>query len=107
MSLRTSSCLEGLELFREVDDVGGVAAALNNLGNVAREQGEPEEALRLHQESLALRRELGDKRGVALSLNNLANVVLNQGNYWRAEALHQESLALRRELGDRSASQHR
>ena len=76
--------------------------SLNNLGNVALDQGDYPAARALLEESLAIRRELGDRWGIARALSNLGNVALNQGDYPAARALLEESLAIRRELGDRS-----
>ena len=46
-------CGESLPLFRELNDLTGVACALAELGTVAWLQGDHGEAHRLHQESLA------------------------------------------------------
>jgi len=89
-----------LVLRRELGDTMGVAASLNNLGNVAQYQGDYDRAQILHQESLALRRELGDRWGVAGSLSNLANVAGEQGDVSEALTLLEDGLALRREIGD-------
>jgi tetratricopeptide (TPR) repeat protein len=74
---------------------------LNNLGNVARPQGDCASARALHEESLTISRELGDSQGIATCLNNLGSVMYDQGDYGAALALHAESLSIRRELGDR------
>ena len=39
----------------------GLAASLNNLGNLAADQGDYRGSRALHEESLAIRRELGDR----------------------------------------------
>ena len=49
----TSHYRESLPLFRQLDDLTGVACALAELGNVTWLQGDREQALRRHQESLA------------------------------------------------------
>jgi tetratricopeptide (TPR) repeat protein len=79
----------------------GVAVSLNNLGNLARNQGDNAGARTLFMESLALRRVLGDKQGIALALNNLGNIAFDQNDYSTARAFLEESLALQREMGDR------
>ena len=88
---------------RELGDRRGIARSLNNLGNVAHEQGDFASARTLYEESLAIRRELGDRRGIANSLNNLGNVAYEQDDYPAARA-DEESLAIVRELGDGWAS---
>jgi tetratricopeptide (TPR) repeat protein len=92
---------EGLALFREIGDKGGVAVSLNTLGNVAKEQGDYSSARSLLEESLALQRELGNKGGIANSLGNLGIVAKEQGDYSSARSLYEESLAIRREIGDK------
>lgn len=63
---------EALALFRGLGDRRGVAAALDNLGNVAQERAEPARAAALLGESLALFDEIGDPTGVANTLEALA-----------------------------------
>lgn len=74
--------------------------ALHAAGNLARDYGDSQRAIALHEECLSMRRDLGDIAGVAASLGSLGGVERLRGNYERAIALHQESLALRRQLGD-------
>ena len=82
------------------DDLQGLATSLSNLGNVARSQGDYEQASDLHQQELAIFQQLGDQSGIAGSLNNLGNIVTNQGEYERATDLYQESLTIYKQLGD-------
>merc|ERR1712054_470443 len=60
-----------------------VANSYNNLGEVARLQGEYEEAKAYHQKALKIRvSKLGeDHVDVANSYNNLGNVAYHQGEY--------------------------
>jgi tetratricopeptide (TPR) repeat protein len=74
---------------------------LNNLGNVAHDQGDLACARALHEESLAIGRELGDRDAIATNLHSLGAVAYLQGNFASARALYQESLENRSELGDR------
>jgi DNA-binding CsgD family transcriptional regulator/tetratricopeptide (TPR) repeat protein len=76
------------------------ARALNNLGNVYLDMGEPGAAVVRYEASLAMRRTLDDREGMADTLNNLGLVALAQGDIATARARHEESLAIRRELGD-------
>ena len=55
-------------------DKAGVALALVNLGDVARERGERERAALLYEEALALQRELGNERGAARALARLTTI---------------------------------
>ncbi len=77
------------------------AKALNNLGNVLLDLGEPAAAGR-YAASLTIRREIGDRTGIADTLNNLGLLVLARGEYDEARQHLEESLAIRRELGDRN-----
>ena len=52
-------------------DKAGVALALINLGDVARERGDEVRAAGLYEEILALQRELGNERGVSRVLARL------------------------------------
>jgi hypothetical protein len=78
-----------------------MAGSLNNLGEVAWNQGEYAAARTLFEESLAIKQALGDKRGMAGSLNNLGLVALEQRDYSTARTLLVEGLAIRREVGDK------
>lgn len=89
----------GLELRRQIGDKQGVANALNNLGEMARHQGEDYGmAARLLEESLGMQRELGNKRGIASTLGNMASLAHDQGDYEKAAALIAETVELMREL---------
>jgi predicted ATPase/transcriptional regulator with XRE-family HTH domain len=87
-----------------VDSNADRASALDAAGMLAWRQGDYEQALAWHAESLVLRRDLGDRHGVASSLENLGMVAWRQSDYQRARALHQESLIMRRELGDQQGT---
>jgi predicted ATPase/class 3 adenylate cyclase/Tfp pilus assembly protein PilF len=95
---------DGLSLFRELGDRGGIAYTLNSLGMVLLDQGEYARAYRSFTESLALFRELHDKRGIARALNNLGLLARDQGDYGQARRFYEGGLALFRELGDRYAA---
>lgn len=73
---------------------------LNNVGEVARCQGDYARAASLYEESLPLLREASDTRGVALALGNLGHVLYHLGEGERAEALLKESLRLKHGFGD-------
>ena len=76
------------------------AKALNNLGNVYLDMGEPGEAVTRYEASLAMRGALDDPEGMADTLNNLGLVALGQADTATARTRHEESLAIRRELRD-------
>ena len=91
---------ESLAIRRQLGDRWGMASSLNNLGNVAHDQGGYRAARALYEQSLAIARELGDRWRIARSLSDLGIVAHDQGDYRVAGALHQEGLVIRRELGD-------
>jgi tetratricopeptide (TPR) repeat protein len=81
----------------------GQAASLNNLGNVANDQGDYAQARQHLEEAVDIQREIGDKWYLANALSNLGNVTREEGNYDAATALYAESLITNRELGDKWA----
>src|SRR6266850_1718722 len=82
-----SWAINDVALRREVEDRAGIGAALNNLGNVARAQGDAQAAGAYYEESLSVRRELGDLRGATVTLNQLGQLVLSQEEFSRAATL--------------------
>ncbi len=89
-----------LKLYRELDDAGGIAATLQVLGSVAREQGRYARATDLHAESLAMAEAAADKWAVASAHGYLGFVAWLQRDFERATAECNLALALSRELGD-------
>jgi len=87
---------ESVALFRDVGDAWGLMDTRDQLGIVARAEGDYMQAGLLFEESLAISRETGNKGSRATSLRGLADVVQDQGDYRRALALYQESVALAR-----------
>jgi hypothetical protein len=90
---------ESLALMRELGDTGSVAIALQNLGNVHREQGALELAAAQYRESLSLYRELQDRRGVASCLQGMAAVAMSHGDAERAARLSGAAAAVRTAIG--------
>jgi predicted ATPase/DNA-binding XRE family transcriptional regulator len=94
---------EGLALYHELGDTGGIAEALRAFGWVAFNQGDMVRAATLVEESLALYRALGDRRGIAVALRSVGLVACAQGDATRGVPLVEESLTLFRALGDTGA----
>lgn len=92
--------LESIDLWRQVGDDTGRAAAMHNLARAVHYQREYERAGQLYQETLALRREIDDRRGMAATLNSLGVLMRDCEDDVAALALYQESLALHRQLQD-------
>jgi hypothetical protein len=91
-------------LRQDVGDKEGIAVVLRDLGTMARQQGELEQARRLLEESLLLLRELGNRAGIGLVLTNLGLVALGQGERERATSLFKEGLTQFRDQGNKVGS---
>ncbi len=89
-----------LRLYRELDDPAGIAAALQVLGSVAREQGRYARATELHAESLAVAEAAGDRWAVASAHGYLGFAAWLQRDFERGTAECTLALGLSRELGD-------
>lgn len=91
---------ESLRLFREQDDLHGVAWTLNNLGVVELNQGHLEAAQGLLEENLAVAEQAGAEASIATALNDLGTIAHYQGDHERAIELHTRGLERFRALGD-------
>jgi len=92
---------EGLDIYRELGDQGGIGWALIDLGIVNRYEGNHGAARSLLDEGLGLAKQAGDTKGMAAALGNLGLVARDQGDAGVAETHLDQSLALWRQLGDR------
>jgi tetratricopeptide (TPR) repeat protein len=95
-------CEESLALFRQLGDMGSMAATLNTLGQATEDQGNYKEAATLYQEGLTLYKQVGHKHGTAWALDNLASLARQQGDLERAAALLAEGLVLAWELRNKA-----
>ncbi len=77
------------------------ARSLLNLGNVAADQGNSDEARSFYEHSLRVCREIGDRLGESKALGNLGVVAADQGNYSEARTHYEQDLRLCREIGNR------
>lgn len=75
--------------------------ALNQLGNICREQGDLEAAIRAFERSLELAKARGFEVGVAIVHNNMGLTWHNMMRFEEAESAFQESIAICRKLGDK------
>ena len=96
-----SHSMEGLRLYREIEDKRNVARALRGLGNITSAQGDYVLARSHFRESLSLSREIGHKGDIARALRGLGNAASAQGDYDSARSHLAESLNLHREIGDK------
>jgi len=95
-----TSCQSASDIYGKAGDRNNMAWALNNIANVAADEGDYVVARKMYQESLALFRQIGSKNYAAGALGNLANILQYQGSLAAAKKMHEESLALYREIGD-------
>jgi predicted ATPase len=91
-------CTQGLEVFRKLEDKPGTACALNNLGELARLQGDYEAARRYYEESLSVTIETGERQREAIMFSNLCYIAYHQQNYKLAMQFAQRSIIVAREL---------
>lgn len=90
-----------MRLFEQSGDVRGVAATLDDVGQVAWLKGEYERALEFHRKALGIKRDIGNPRAIAVTLNSIGNVHLNSGAFKAAHDCFVEALEIRREVNDR------
>jgi predicted ATPase len=93
----------GLAIARRLDLRREIAFSLGLLGDVAKLEGEHEQAIEHYQESLTISREMGDHLGMAYALFGLGWVATDeQGDYLRASQYYRESLELYRASGNQA-----
>jgi non-specific serine/threonine protein kinase len=90
---------EALVLHKKLGDDDGVARCLNNLGCVALDEGDLDEATGLFEEALALHR-LVDERASLVPLRNLLGVARRRGDVAERQRLCEEVLTAARAWHD-------
>jgi predicted ATPase/tetratricopeptide (TPR) repeat protein/DNA-binding XRE family transcriptional regulator len=78
---------ESLAVFRELEDITGIARALIGLADVARDQGASEQGLVFSQEGLARARECGDVLLTGYALHNMGVAAWQLGDHAQASSL--------------------
>jgi len=89
------------DLFRGLREDKRLSVVLGNLGHVAAQLGDYDEAIAVTTEALALQRELGDKQRQAISLYNLGSFSLDRGDPAGARRRLSDCLELSLELNYR------
>jgi predicted ATPase/class 3 adenylate cyclase len=93
---------ESLAIYRELDDLQGIAEAVYNLAFVPIARGtELGRAIELLDEARARYQRLGDERGVSKATADTAYVLMMQGDYRSAVPVLKEASVRSRRLGDR------
>lgn len=91
-------------LFESAADERGVAATMDDLGQLAHLRGDSDGALALLREGLMRRRRLSDRKSIALSLHNLALVLMDGGERGQAREAMEQALSIRRAIQDSSGT---
>jgi tetratricopeptide (TPR) repeat protein len=79
-----------------------VSSSLHQLGNLAEDTGDYDEARKLYQQSLEIDQQLGDKSGVSSSLHQMGMLAQDTGDYDEARKLYRQSLEINQQLGDKN-----
>ena len=90
---------ESLQICRQAGYQRGTALAINNLGNIAFDEGDLETAQKCYEESLMISRQTGAHSSIASILCNLGNVVLRDGKTVEARQLFEESIFINKKVG--------
>ena len=77
------------------------AYVLTILGNIARAQGDYEQAKQHYLESYSIKESLEDPEGMAAALNQLGEIALRQHDYEEAGRLYEQSLETYQQIYDR------
>ena len=88
------------QLYAQIGDDRGTAAALQSLASIAREQGRYAEARKHHQEVLAVGRRRGDAAAVARAIKSMGFTAWLEGDYPAAIESSTDAVRRFRELGD-------
>lgn len=90
---------ECLAIRRELGDAAGIARSLDDLGNLAQQEGDCRTARTLLEESLVTAKALGDRAMVCAITSDIGDLAVEEGDYARADTLLEESLGMAREMG--------
>jgi signal transduction histidine kinase len=95
-----------LALRREMRDTIGMSYGLNDLSQLAAEDGRFEEAVSYLEESTAYRRAAGDSSALAININNLGELYLMNEDLPTARMYLEESLVLSTQVRYTALQQH-
>ncbi|MEM4161170.1 MAG: tetratricopeptide repeat protein, partial [Thermoplasmata archaeon] len=90
-----------LEIYTEINDLRGISATSNNLGEFYRSQGEREKARECYLRALEIDRRTGDRRGLSVVYSSLGDIALDYGEYGEALRNYNESLKLCRKIDNK------
>lgn len=90
---------EALAIYERIGDLGRQALMLNNMGVLAKERSEWDEARRLYDRARQLFEVTGDRAYETLVKFNIAEILSDQGHYREAEVLLREVIRVWRAAG--------
>jgi class 3 adenylate cyclase/tetratricopeptide (TPR) repeat protein len=90
---------EALAIYERIGDLGRQALMLNNMGVLAKERSEWDEARRLYDRARHLFEVTGDRAYETLVKFNVAEILSDQGHYREAEALLRDVIRVWRAAG--------
>jgi tetratricopeptide (TPR) repeat protein/DNA-binding CsgD family transcriptional regulator len=99
-SLSESSYREAGKIFREINDVEGIALVQGNLGIIYYEQGRLDEALENYLSALPYHERVNDSFGLSNVYTNIGLIYAKQKNFRKALANHHYSLEIDRRTKD-------
>ncbi len=91
---------KSLPIMEEINELYGIAAALNNIGTVYNAKGDLASELKNYEHSLEIFDNIGFKLGIATLLNNIGNVNYTKGELTNALEHYGRSLKIREMIGD-------
>lgn len=100
MSTATIHYAEALGLARQTKHLWSITFSLEYLGQIAFDQRDYAEAMRLYQESLDFRLQLDDQRGIGSCSNQMADTALELRNVDQAETLYRRALTTFERIGN-------
>jgi tetratricopeptide (TPR) repeat protein len=93
---------QALQIYREIQDLAGEGAVLDNLGIACSSLADYQKAIDFHQQSLAIAIQMVDLTGVGGALGNLGNTYRYLGDYTKAIDFYQQALDIFKQIGDRT-----
>ncbi|MGH2411285.1 MAG: tetratricopeptide repeat protein, partial [Chloroflexota bacterium] len=97
---------ETLALREHLGDQDGIAVAWNNLGLMAANRGDIDEAEECHRRALVVQERIGNQLAVANSLTSLGLMAYQRCDYVRADSSYRRALVILEERGDPSGLAH-
>ncbi|HLG15897.1 MAG TPA: CHAT domain-containing protein [Blastocatellia bacterium] len=88
------------EYYEHKGDERNQAVALHQLGRIAEERRQLDEAERWYRQSLAIEERIGNEHGQAQTLHQLGRIAQERRQFDEAERWYRQSLAIKERIGD-------